>query len=159
MNFNSSCWMRWTLVRCVVAARGLTLHEDCTRSRMRLPVGPHSRSTLFPAVGLHQLLPSHLTPGGSGRGSGCWCAEVRSRILLVPPLMWGRSRVRFCPRRWHLGAPKRLQREVSSAGGAPLSTSESECCRKQSRLKCTAAGLSPSISRRCFSAGATRDLW
>lgn len=29
----------------------LTLHEDCTPSRMHLPVGPHSHSMLVPAVG------------------------------------------------------------------------------------------------------------
>lgn len=151
--------MRWTFMRCVVAGRGLTLYEDCTPSRMHLPVGPHSHSMLFPAVGLYQLLPSHLTPEGSGRVSGCWCPEVRSRILLVPPLIWHRSQVHFCPRWWHLGTLNHLQQEVLNAGGAPLSTSELEYCRKQSRLKCTAACLSPSITRRRFSAGATKDLW
>lgn len=89
---------------------GLTLHEDCSLSRMHLPVAHQSHSTLSPAVGFYQLLASQLTLGGSGRGSGCWCTEVRSRILLVQPLIWHRSllppqipapastQVSFCPR-------------------------------------------------------------
>lgn len=118
---------------------GLTLHEDCPPSRMHLPVAPHSRSMLSLDVGLHQLLPSHLTPGGGGRGSGCWCTELRSKILLVLPLIWHRSQVHFCPRWWHLGMRSHLQQEVLNAGESPLSTTESEDCRKQSKLKCSAA--------------------
>lgn len=118
---------------------GLTLQEDCTPSRMHLPVGPHSHSMLSPAVDLHQLPPSHLTPGGSGRGSGCRCPEVRSGIPLVPLLIWHRSQVQFCARWWHLGMRNHSQQEVLSAGRAPLSTTESEYCRKQSKLQCSAA--------------------
>lgn len=148
----------------------LTLHEGCIPSRMHLPVAPHSHSTLYPAVGFYQFLPSQSTPGGSGRGSGCWCTEVRSRILLVLPLIWHRSppsrqmplpaatQVHFCPSWRHLGTSNPLQQELLNAGRVPLSMSELEYCGKQSKLKCTAAWLSLSITRRRFSAGATKDL-
>lgn len=152
----NSCSLRWTINEMCCSWTGLTLHEDCTPSRMHLPVGPHSHSTLFPAVGFYQALPSQLTLGGSGRGLGCWCTEVRSRSLLVLPLIWHRSplpaatQVHFCPRWSHLGTPNPLQQEVLNAGRVPLSMSELEYCGEQSKLKCPAAWLSLSINQTAF---------